>query len=212
MEQASSAREFIQRFHLPQLVRIAREEQPDNDSADDSFQDTSLNGGRGEPIGPANCRRSLCDTGARRQRQQQQQQQTPGLRRPFGATGHGPGEAPSSIRLAPTSKRPTLSKLQLEQPFLVYKAYKKLELLAYANDSKNELNVRSGDPIYFPHNYRGKSLESIDCRSMTSVHRPFGRPFSRAHRPGESVSAATRSEALARCQLGDTNERLEHCY
>lgn len=60
------------------------------------------------------------------------------------------------IKLAPPSKRPTLSKLHLNQPFLLYKAYRKLELCAYAMDSKNELNEKSGDPIYFPHNYPGK--------------------------------------------------------
>lgn len=61
-----------------------------------------------------------------------------------------------SIRLTPPSKRPALSKLQLNQPFLLYKAYKKLELCAYVIDLKNELNEKSGDPIYFPQNYPGK--------------------------------------------------------
>ena len=61
-----------------------------------------------------------------------------------------------SIRLAPPSKRPTLSKLHLSQPFLLYKAYKKLELCAYMIDSKNELEEKSGDPIYFPQNYPGE--------------------------------------------------------
>lgn len=128
MEQASSAREFIQRFHLPQLVRIVHENQSSENSDNENLEDTtSFIGER------ADCN---SDRGT---------QQVSSSR-----------AAPDSIRLAPTSKRPTLSKLQLEQPFLVYKAYKKLELLAYANDSKNELNVRSGDPIYFPHNYKGK--------------------------------------------------------
>lgn len=64
--------------------------------------------------------------------------------------------ASESIRLTPPSKRPQLSKLELNQPFLLYKAYKKLELCAYIIDPKNELNEKSGDPIYFPQNYPGK--------------------------------------------------------
>jgi hypothetical protein len=62
----------------------------------------------------------------------------------------------ADIKLIPPSKNLTLSKLQLEQPFLLYKAYRKLEVCAYAIDSNNQLNDKSGDPIYFPHNYQGK--------------------------------------------------------
>lgn len=69
-----------------------------------------------------------------------------------------------SIRLAPPSRRPALSKLQLNQPFLLYKAYKKLELCAYVIDQKNELNEKSGDPIYFPQNYPGKCHLVHVCR------------------------------------------------
>lgn len=61
-----------------------------------------------------------------------------------------------NIRLMPPSKRPALSKLHLNQPFLLYKAYRKLELCAYLIDPKNELNEKSGDPIYFPQNYPGE--------------------------------------------------------
>lgn len=62
-----------------------------------------------------------------------------------------------SIRLTPPSCRPALSKLQLNQPFLLYKAHKKLELCAYVLDPKNELNGdKSGDPIYLPQSYPGK--------------------------------------------------------
>lgn len=61
-----------------------------------------------------------------------------------------------SIRLTPPSRRITFNKLSLNQPFLLYKAYKKLELSAYLIDSKNELNEKSGDPIYFPQNYPGE--------------------------------------------------------
>lgn len=64
-----------------------------------------------------------------------------------------------NIRLVPPSKRPALSKLQLNQPFLLYKAYKKLELCAYVIDLKNELNEKSGDPIFFPQNYPGKCAQ-----------------------------------------------------
>lgn len=74
-----------------------------------------------------------------------------------------------SIRLAPPSKRLTLCKLQLNQPFLLYKAYKKLELCAYMIDTKNELNEKSGDPIYFPHNYPGK----FSARLLMSASSPF---------------------------------------
>lgn len=72
-----------------------------------------------------------------------------------------------SIRLMPPSKRPAQAKLELKQPFLLYKAYKKLELCAYPIDPNNELNDKSGDPIYFPQNYPGESSSSsctsIDC-------------------------------------------------
>lgn len=60
------------------------------------------------------------------------------------------------LKLVPPSKSSTLSKLELNQPFLLYKAHKKIELCAYAVDEKNQLNEKSGDPIYFPHNYQGK--------------------------------------------------------
>lgn len=62
----------------------------------------------------------------------------------------------NSIKLIPPCKNVTYSKLDLNQPFLLYKAYKKLELCAYVIDSKNEINDKSGDPIYFPQNYTGK--------------------------------------------------------
>ena len=65
-------------------------------------------------------------------------------------------ELGESLRLAPPDKRPALSKLQLNQPFLLYKAHTKLELSAYVLDLKNELSEKSGDPIHFPHNYPGK--------------------------------------------------------
>lgn len=60
------------------------------------------------------------------------------------------------MKLVPPSKSVTLNKLELNQPFLLYKAHKKIELCAYAIDQKNQLNEKSGDPIYFPHNYQGK--------------------------------------------------------
>lgn len=60
------------------------------------------------------------------------------------------------MKLVPPCKSSTLAKLELNQPFLLYKAYKKIELCAYAIDQKNQLNDKSGDPIYFPHNYQGK--------------------------------------------------------
>lgn len=72
-----------------------------------------------------------------------------------------PLEPPSpcaNIKLMPPSKRPTLSKLELEQPFLIYKAHRKLEICAYAADSNNELHDKSGDPIFFPQNYQGELL------------------------------------------------------
>lgn len=62
----------------------------------------------------------------------------------------------NSIRLTPPSQRITFNKLQLNQPFLLYKAFKKLELSAYLIDAKNELYEKSGDPIYFPQDYLGK--------------------------------------------------------
>lgn len=62
------------------------------------------------------------------------------------------------IRLTPPSKQTATTKLKLNQPFLLYKAYKKLELCAYVIDLKNELNEKSGDPIYFPQNYPGKLM------------------------------------------------------
>lgn len=61
-----------------------------------------------------------------------------------------------SIKLIPPCKNVTYSKLDLNQPFLLYKAYKKLEVCAYFIDSKNQINDKSGDPIYFPQNYAGK--------------------------------------------------------
>lgn len=62
----------------------------------------------------------------------------------------------ASIRLCPPSKRPLFSKLALNQPFLLYKARKKVEMSAYVLDRRNELNQRSGQPIYFPIEYSGK--------------------------------------------------------
>lgn len=84
-------------------------------------------------------------------------------------------DALQSIRLTPPSKRPALSKLQLNQPFLLYKAYKKLELCAYVIDLKNEVNEKSGDPIYFPQNYPGKFFCCVsdfeeDFRLLSSVY------------------------------------------
>ena len=78
---------------------------------------------------------------AQAERDMQQQQQQP---------------PPPGIKLMPPCKRPTLGKLHLEQPFLLCKAYRKLEVCAYAIDSNNQLNDKSGDPLYFPHNYQGK--------------------------------------------------------
>lgn len=66
--------------------------------------------------------------------------------------------AGDSIRLMPASVRPAQSKLELKQPFLLYKAYKKLELCAYSIDPNNQLNEKSGDPIYFPQNYPGEFI------------------------------------------------------
>lgn len=67
----------------------------------------------------------------------------------------------ADIKLMPPSKRPTLSKVHLEQPFLLYKAYRKLEICAFAMDANNELNDKSGDPIFFPHNYQGECMAFV---------------------------------------------------
>lgn len=72
------------------------------------------------------------------------------------------------MRLVPPSKRPTLSKLNLKQPLLLYKACKKLEICAYVMDPKNELNEKSGDPIYFPHNYPGKWKDSLPTWALAN--------------------------------------------
>lgn len=66
-----------------------------------------------------------------------------------------------------------MSKLELNQPFLLYKAYNKLELTAYLLDPKNQLNEKSGDPIYFPHNYPGKCV--APDASLTAVITSLGK-------------------------------------
>lgn len=231
MEAPLNAREFLKRFHLPQLVRISQDAEsssklacPDEqvspvvaatnaDKPDEEAFDANWSG----PAG-LSASRSLSDRDRSTHVQQQHQMQheksewtyKPALRqlgeqahkRPatagvparetarqegarFWAGREGPSvrrsvdfeshlapvkssskqaaeegrsqlEREESIRLAPPSRRPALSKLQLNQPFLLYKAYKKLELCAYVIDLKNELNEKSGDPIYFPQNYPGK--------------------------------------------------------
>lgn len=76
----------------------------------------------------------------------------------------------ASIKLVPIIKWPTMAKLNLEQPFLLYKAYKKLELCAYVVDTKNELSEKSGDPIYFPHNYTGKFTFDLFKNRKWALH------------------------------------------
>lgn len=86
-------------------------------------------------------------------------------RGPQKCTRHGANAIGASIRLHPPTSRPALSKLELEQPFLLYKAYKKVELCAYAIDRRNELIDKSGHPIYFPFNYPGElGFSSIRVR------------------------------------------------
>lgn len=153
MEQPLNAREFIQRFHLPQLVRISPTNEMDFCASDCSAPKRQENN---EPS-------SLCDITDSQHDEGEKHSSSNRLLslQATAACSTSETDTKLGLRLVPISKRPTLSRLQLEQPFLLYKAYKKLEICAYANDSKNELNERSGDPVYFPHNYKGKSISVL---------------------------------------------------
>lgn len=94
---------------------------------------------------------------------------SPGSKQVLGEQARKGQQREESIRLAPPSRRPALSKLKLDQPFLLYKAYKKLELCAYVIDLKNELNEKSGDPIYFAQNYPGK-CRHVNLSSSSSSY------------------------------------------
>jgi len=175
METPLNAREFIKRFHLPQLVRISGLQEPDgrlqasrldqlerehfetDSSAADcpqqslascaaSLQSEAQAEGHRLSAGASSLRVAGQEACAKQRGVSDAQRRTVQRREPAGA----------QIKLTPPSKGPTLSRLKLEQPFLLYKAYRKLELRAYLVDSKNELTEKSGDPIYFPHNYPGK--------------------------------------------------------
>lgn len=224
METPLNAREFLKRFHLPQLVRISSSAAPDGAGVD-SFPAVSreqlpaaatttrqvsdeqhersddwtyrtageLNGfyslapttraaaTAAESSPPTHQRddsrkfHSISDWSAMQTRRQpsshsNKQQEADAKRRgdlsgefelantnqtktDLGAPKRALGD---SIRLMPPSKRPAQSKLDLGQPFLLYKAYKKLELCAYSIDPNNQLNEKSGAPIYFPQNYPGE--------------------------------------------------------
>lgn len=126
MEAPLNAREFIKRFHLPQLVRV---------SSLGETRENKANLTTCACAGPTlNCSASPAEEQA---------------------CSVGSQWRPD-IKLAPPSERPKLSKLQLDQPFLLYKAHRKLEVRAYALDAKNELEETSGDAIYLPHNYPGE--------------------------------------------------------
>ena len=210
MEAPQSAREFIKRFHLPQLVRIsppgvcpAQSDATAGRAGPSSFACTSNNeqrpAGQGraenagwtyaQPLGAAGPKsaqgsgeRPTCGGRLRVPRAQldqrgqsawwsEEEEEEEGSRRGPGEDGAG-AQLPAAlqIKLTPPSSLPALSKLQLEQPFLLFKAYRKLELEAYAVDLKNELNEKSGDPIYFPHNYRGE----FESGNLSLAHRGAG--------------------------------------
>lgn len=63
-----------------------------------------------------------------------------------------------SVRLCPPCSEPALSKLDLKQPFLLFKAHSKLDVCAFVVDANNELCARSGFPIYLPQRYKGKCV------------------------------------------------------
>lgn len=109
----------------------------------------------------------------------------------------------NNIKLMPPSKRPTLSKIDLEQPFLIYKAHRKLEICAYAADSNNELNDKSGEPIYFPHNYQGESRPLV----FLSTRNDFDK-YLYCFKESERVTGSFPECPLKLCELSLSNSRL----
>lgn len=82
----------------------------------------------------------------------------------------------ASIRLTPPSKRPSFCKLSLAQPLLLFKARRKVELSAFVMDRRNELAQRSGRPIFFPSDYKGKLLSkknALDKPDRCSINPRF---------------------------------------
>lgn len=190
MEGSLDAREFLSRFHLPQLVRIVsqvhRVEQKQR-REDEAKEAKARRGARKRLTSLRDQTEKRCNwtylepefvaSGLKLRASDQAEQPEcqsmstwsmslesakPERRmstksQETSTPVRGRARLGSSMKLAPPSRRPTLSKLDLDQPFLLYKACRKVEVCAYVIDRRNELIERSGNPIFLPFSYPGKS-------------------------------------------------------
>ena len=176
MEQPLSPREFIRRHHLPQLVRInnAHLHQLNASRFTTTPNSRSLDSSTGTTLSSASLSPSTTSQSSSLNRYssyQQQARQHPG-RQPKAAATFSQGSGTrlkasqhSALRdVASSSRVPEVSLLDIDQPFLLYKAYSSRQVLANtlapdpaaASPSQCDQSLqKTGPALLIPESYPG---------------------------------------------------------